>query len=177
MKILSFFGIFGAIALFALTWLFSDQNCYNWDCDCSFEIAQHQLYILVSLIFSVFFLMYCIIFLFRISESQKILKRDTEEQLLDNNLISESYNMYQLPTVRLFSQMGLVFSLGILALTFALLHVQCVAEHGCAAAAQCDNEFSYDKEIYTAGYGALGVYFLILTLVGLLKSYPMGNRN
>lgn len=175
MKTLSFFGLFGAFALFGLTWLLSDQNCYNWDCDCNFEIAQHQLYIIASLVFAVFFLMYCVIFFFRISETQRIQKQDTEEGLLDNNLISQSYNMYQLPTVRLFSQLGLIFSFGLLLFTVAVLHVQCMPESGCAEVAQCNNDFSYDQDIYTAGYGILSVYFLILTLVGLMRSYPMKN--
>lgn len=175
MKILSFFGLLGAFALFALTWIISDQYCYNWGCDCEFEIAQHQLYIIASLIFSVFFLTYCIIFFFRISETQRIQQQDTEESLLDNNLISKSYNMYQLPTVRLFSQLGLVFSLGILIFAFTFLDIQCVPVATCPSMAQCDRDFSYDDEIYTIGYGVWGVYFLMLTLVGLMKSYPIKN--
>jgi len=71
MKVLSFLGLFGVAGLFGLTFMLNYQGCYNWSCECSFELSNRNNYLIISLAFSVFFLIYCVLFLFKMSEQRR----------------------------------------------------------------------------------------------------------
>ena len=171
MQLLSGIGLLASWGLFGLTWILSMQNCYNWSCDCSFDIESHHLYLFISLGLSTFFLIYCVVFLFKRNELKSFQKRDETSHTLDGNLIPTHYTIYQLPMIQLLTKVGFGFSIALLGFAFMMNGLSCVPEAGCEAGG-CPEDYSYDQELYLLGYGAMGVYFLMLTLVGLLKSYP-----
>ena len=171
MKALSFFGLFAAVALFGLSWALSYQNCYAWYCSCDYRMENKDTYLILSLVASVFFLIYCVLFLFKISEKATIVKKETAERLLDASLVERHYSLYELPLIKLINKLGLALSLGLIAFAWVMANVNCIAEAGCNTA-ECGDWISYDKDLYTIGYGAAGIYFITLTVVGLLKSYP-----
>jgi len=67
--------------------------------------------------------------------------------------------------------LGFALSFALLGFAFAMSNLTCEAQDACNLAS-CTSRFSYDEDLYLLGYGGLGAYFMILTLVGLLKSYP-----
>lgn len=172
MKALSFLGLGAVIILFGTTWCLAYQDCYNWNCsDCNYTILNHDIYMFISLGFSVFFLLFCVLFLFKFSELSNIQKTNNNEKLLDSTLVEINYTVYQLPSVRLFSKIAFALSIGLFFLAYAALKIQCIPDANCNVA-NCGNDISYGIDTYLLGYGISGMYFTMLSFVALLKSYP-----
>lgn len=172
MRILSFFGILASIGLFGLAAMMSMQYCYSWDCDCEMVVANRDAYVLISLFFAIFFLIYGVVFMFKITELKQIQRIDFSDKVLDANLAGESYTVFQLPMVQLLTKAGFVLSILLLLFTYFVTKITCVPKDAACNAATCGNGFSYDQELYLLGFGFISIYLLVLTLVGLLKSYP-----
>lgn len=171
MKALSFLGLGAVIILFATTWCLSYQDCYNWGCECSYSILNHDVYIVISLGFSIFFLLFCTLFLFKFSELSSIQKTTSYDKLLDSTLVDTNYTVYQLPSVRLFSKIGFALSLGLFLLAYATLKIQCLPDADCNLS-NCTDDAYYGVDTYLLGYGISGMYFTMFSFIALLKAYP-----
>lgn len=171
MKILSFLGLGAVFVLFATTWTLSYQDCYNWGCTCHYTLLNHDIYLFISIAFSIFFLLYCSLFLFKFSELSNIKKAAANDKLLDSTLVETNYTVYQLPSVRLFSKVSFALSLGLFLFAYATIKIQCIPDAGCDLSS-CEGNTSYGLDTYTLGYGISGMYFTLLSFVALLKSYP-----
>lgn len=171
MKILSFLGLGAVFILFATTWSLIYQDCYNWSCDCTYTILNHNIYLFISLGFSIFFLLYCTLFLFKLSELSTIQRTTTNDKLLDSTLVDTNYTVYELPSVRLFSKIGFALSIGLFLFAYAALKIQCLPDGGCNLA-DCDRTVSYGIDTYILGYGMSGMYFTMFSFIALLKGYP-----
>jgi len=171
MRILAFLGLGPVFILFATTWTFIYQDCYNWSCECSYTLLNHDIYLFISTAFSVFFLLYCALFLFKFSELSNIKKTATNDKLLDSTLVETNYTVYQLPSVRLFSKIGFALSIGLFLFAYAIIKIQCIPNSDCNLSG-CGNDISYGIDTYTLGYGISGMYFTMFSFIALLKSYP-----
>jgi hypothetical protein len=171
MKTLSFFGLIASAGLFILTWLLMNQNCYNWSCDCPFQLSNQIKYSLLSLGFSVFYLFYSLFFLFRISETKIKITRESKHKLLDDTFVEQECSIYEHAPIKKLVIIGVVMSTGLLIFAFFCNNIGCTVKFTCNAGS-CPSNFSYDQEIYTIGYGVIGVYLMVLTLIGLFKSHP-----
>ncbi len=175
MRTLAFFGLIASVACLICTFVLSEQSCYNWSCDCTYQIKYQPIMVFVSLVLSIFFLIYCTLFLYKIKENKEVIlniKHDT--QILDAELkdIEQSYNMYQLPTVKNFTKAGVFASLLFFIFCYELAIGGCELIEPCSSEGLCNSDFSFDKEIYLMCYGLSTILFIVLTVVSYLKSYP-----
>ena len=170
-------GLLASWALLFLTWAFSSdlEGCPSGACPCSFEYQFHNLYLLISLGLSIFFLCYCLIFLLKNKELKNFQKRKDSSQNLDANLITNDTTIYQLPLLQLLSKIGLVCGIGLLIFAFAMNNLSCVLEVDCPDA-NCMSSFQHGFG-GSFIYGCLSIYFLMLTIVVLIKCYPSKYNN
>ena len=184
MKTLSFFGLIAATGLFILTWFLMNQNCialddrisdielmgFNMSCDCSFELSDKIMYILLSSVFSIFYLFYSILFLFRIKESTIKIRRG-KQNILDDTFVEQEHSIYEHSGIRVLTITGVIMSTGLLIFAYLCNEINCNVLLDCIVVG-CSSNFFYNQEIYTIGYGVIGVYLMVLTLIGLFKSHP-----
>lgn len=175
MRALAFFGFLPTIGCFFLTVFLHSNDCFAWNCDCNYHLAYKEFYTLGSLCLSIFFLVFCLFYLFRIKEHNDniAIQASNHSELLDDNFLLTNgiKSIYEHKHIKRLGKMGLGACFCLFLLIMVLSSSNCVPDANCVI--PCTDVRWYDQEIYILGYGASAVYFIIMSVSSLLKSYPL----